>query len=210
MNTYPSSSDRRVVYSKVLYDRMIANGHPERCDVPGCDCTTRSLLQPHHIVPIRIRVWNWPSNLGLLCVDHHSLVERYYWWALSQLNPEATAELRNIARRFKSRKVPLHQIERLRQRTRELWDALNLATNDPRWWRRTYRDALVWASKQHVVRHVAPSDAIVEIIPWWVEKIALEERTDHAGGLSAEIKAYALAAEDLQDGRNHPLGLRPV
>lgn len=136
------------------------------CEV--CRETNLNLLEVHHVMPVAISDNNLSHNLAILCRNHHSLVERYYWWERCKLNPSETKELKQIAILFSKRKVEPNQLNDLQEKTKLLWKKLNshVKVQNFFWWHSCYEAAKGWASTQLVIRSVSAKDAIVEE-PWF-------------------------------------------
>lgn len=123
------------------------------------------------------------TNLVWLCPDHHALVERFYWWELSQRQPVLCKGIWLLAKAFDQRQVPAGELDGARAQSafmreelarRAPWNAL--------WWQAVYARAARWAGHQQVLRSVHPSRAVLEE-PWFRDRrgvIAPEsENVDH-------------------------------
>lgn len=142
-------------------------GRQRSCAVPGCTAGTR-LLTVHHIVPVRVMRVEDSINLAYLCVCHHALVERYYWWAQAKLDPGICRLIREIARQFRAKAVHPLEIARYKEKSQAYWDHLSSLSEvqNPLWWQATFTKACRWASHQEILRFVHPEHAIVEE-PWF-------------------------------------------
>ncbi len=165
--------EKRQISTVDLFDSLEAAKREMKCEAPGCTRYGRERLQVHHIVPVRIRMWHQPENLAVLCMDHHALVERFYWHRMSELAPDTARDLRRIARKFRARAIPYSQVYQYKDETEYLWRLMNAKTADPKWWQLIYTEALDWASQQQTIRSVHPGDAMVELSPWWVPKSSI-------------------------------------
>lgn len=154
------------------------SGRPMVCEVKGCES---EYIEVHHIIPFGVAAIMYRyddrsavdhiANLAFLCRDHHSLVERHYWWARILGAPKELVGLHHevvaIAKSFHDRQVPQDKIEKTRVYSDFAWKQLNTcAHHNPLWWQATYAQALKWAQHQEILWSVAPAQAIVSD-PWF-------------------------------------------
>lgn len=156
----------RSLSSISLITQLKKDGRLFVCEVCGID--EASCLEIHHIMPVAINQNNLSNNLAVLCQSHHALVEKYYWWERSKLQPLETKELKQLAILFSKRKVPSHLVGEYQERTKILWSKLNKHTEVQNffWWVKCFEAAKSWANTQEVFRNVSAKDAIIEE-PWF-------------------------------------------
>lgn len=156
------------VSTQALAADLDASGRERVCAVFGC---TGVGLEIHHVMPKNVGGADDVNNLAWLCRQHHSLIERFYFWRRSTLAPATCKEIQVIARGFHRGIIPPLLVSELGARTRKLWAEIHALpqSKTPLWWQASFSQGVRWCRTQEILREVAPANAIVEE-PWFRTK----------------------------------------